>query len=186
MGQVCAAAAAAAVGLLFLFPLEMSAQPGSGLSVTNYQLVSEQRLSATEFIYGYRATLANAGAARSAVTATVSSAAPNVQVLQPNLHFMPVPANSQVASLDAFSVRVDRTSPFSPAADLQWTFTAPFANAGPDQTAAVGTTVTLSASASSNPSGTGTLSYSWTFLSRPPGSAARLINATTVNARFVV
>jgi subtilisin family serine protease len=60
---------------------------------------------------------------------------------------------------------------------------APVANAGPDQTVHAGTTVTLNGSGSSDVDGN-PLGYSWTMISRPPGSAAVLLGADTINPNF--
>ena len=101
-----------------------------------------------------------------------------------------MPANGQVTSNNTFTILVDRTVPFS-FSDLIWSIQAnaplpPVANAGPNQTAAVGSTVTLNGSGSTKPSGVGTLTYNWAFTSRPPGSAATLNNPTSVTPTFVV
>jgi predicted secreted protein len=63
--------------------------------------------------------------------------------------------------------------------------TAPVANAGPDQTAGVATTVTLTGAGSSDIDGDA-LTFNWAFQSRPAGSSAVLLNETSVNPTFTV
>jgi len=55
---------------------------------------------------------------------------------------------------------------------------APVANAGPDQTVFVTQTVTLDGHGSSDVDGD-TLSFAWSFVSRPNGSAATLADVVT-------
>ena len=60
----------------------------------------------------------------------------------------------------------------------------PIANAGPDQHVSVGAVVQLNGSASSDASGL-PLTFTWTLISKPVGSAAVLSNITVVNPTFV-
>jgi K319L-like, PKD domain/PKD domain/Calx-beta domain len=62
---------------------------------------------------------------------------------------------------------------------------APTANAGPDQSAAVGASVRLDGSRSSDPDGD-RLRFSWAFVSIPAGSTAQLSNRRSVTPTFVV
>ncbi len=60
----------------------------------------------------------------------------------------------------------------------------PVANAGPNQTVEIGTTVQLNGSGSTDVDGD-TLTYRWSILSAPAGSLATLSNGTIVNPTFV-
>src|ERR1017187_3330526 len=164
---------------------------GTTLSITNYQYVSEQRVTLTTSNVTYRADLVSPGVALASASATLTSLDPfSVRVVpgQDTLHFAPVPAKGQVTSSNTFTILVDRTVPFD-WSKLLWTFQtvsqAPVANAGPNQTVKVGSVVTLDGSGSTNPSGIGTLTYSWTFTSRPPGTTSILGNQNSVMPTFV-
>jgi uncharacterized protein YjdB len=170
-----------------LVPSVVFGQGTPGFSITNYQYVSEQRISQSSSYVTYRADLVNAGAARTAVTASVSSLVSSIQVVPGEgvLHFAPVPANSTVTSLDTFTILVDRTVAFD-FAGLQWTFLGPVANAGPNRTATVGSLVILDGSGSTNPSGYGTLMYNWKLVSAPQASSTVLYWYDTVKPQFTV
>jgi uncharacterized protein YjdB len=95
---------------------------GQGLSITNYQLVSAQTIQRTLNVT-YRADLVNTGTALEAVTAIVTSLNPTVQVVarQDALQFASVPANSQVTSINTFTLQIDFNVPVD-FSQLQWTF----------------------------------------------------------------
>ncbi|MGD1069448.1 MAG: putative Ig domain-containing protein [Bryobacteraceae bacterium] len=154
---------------------------------SSYTLVGQTRNSLTKFSYTYQATLVNAGPAVSNLTATLTSLASSVTVVagQGTLQFASVPANGNATSTNTFTITVDRSAAFA-WTDLQWTFDAPVANPGVNQTVSVGSTVTLNGTGSTNPGGIGSLTYAWTLLSVPNGSAAlsTLSNANMATATF--
>lgn len=160
----------------------------TGLTILNYQPVGVEKASGALSDVTYRADILNSGPARTSVLATLTSKVASIQVVQPLLRFGSVQASGRATSTSTFTIRLDRSAPLD-FGNLQWTFaalTAPIADAGPNQTSKVGSTVTLNGSASSNPAGSGRLSYSWTFAARPAGSSATLKNGTTVSPSFVV
>ena len=69
---------------------------------------------------------------------------------------------------------------FAATADAQ----VPVANAGPDQNVNVGALVQLNGSGSTDANGA-PLTYAWTLLTKPGGSAAALSNNNVVNPTFV-
>jgi hypothetical protein len=63
------------------------------------------------------------------------------------------------------------------------TNSSPIANAGTDQSRAIGSLVVLNGSGSNDPDGD-PITYSWALVSKPAGSAATLSNPTVVNPSF--
>jgi hypothetical protein len=161
---------------------------GQSLSITNYQLVSEVP-SGSNLVDTYQATIVNTGAALTGVRAKVTSLDPatiHVVAGAGTLNFPTVPANGQATSTNTVSFSMNHKVAFDPSY-LQWTFhtaDGPVANAGLNDTVAVGHVVILNGSGSTNPSGVGTLTYSWAFTSRPSGSTATLGNSSTAFAFF--
>src|ERR1035441_2528172 len=181
----------AVLGLCTVVPAGLFAQGGPTMSITNYQFVSSQQVTMTLSNVTYRADIVNKGNPEATVSATATSLNPSSFTMvsgQDTLSFASVPANTPVTSSNTFTLRVNRSVPFD-FANLQWTLQTtplpPVANAGANQTARVGDTVTLDGSGSTNPSGVGTLTYSWAFTYRPAGSA-HLNNPTGVMPSFTV
>ena len=182
----------AARAAFWLFVAAVMAQSGfAQQTITGYYIVASQRLSVTEWQYTYVAELQNKGPAITSATATLSTSVPNIVVVPGKnvLNFGPVVSGGLAECLNSFTIDVDRSVPFQ-LTDLQWTIvtnggsTPPVANPGPNQAAAVGTTVHLNGSASTNPSGIGTLTYSWAFTTLPNGSTTTLVNPNTVTPTF--
>lgn len=172
-----------------------------GLCITNYTLVSEQAAGGGRVYATYRADLVNTlppgvpvlPPGTSSVTATLINLDPfKVRAVpgQDHLNFAAVLNNNSVThSSNTFTVIIDPNVPFDPN-QLQWTFQIGpvplIANPGPNQTVPAGSAVTVNGSGSSNPGGIGgPLTYSWMFISRPPGSTAVLFYETTPTAMFV-
>lgn len=166
-------------------------QSSQTLSLTNYQIVSESPGVYRNNVV-YTADLVNTGGPLGSVTATLTSANLISFTLAPGqdtLTFGPVPANSHVSTTSTVLLLVNPGIPFD-LSNLQWSFQTtplpPVANAGPNQSVTLGSTVMLDGSGSTNPSGVGTVTYSWSFVSRPAASTASLQNPTSVRPSFVL
>ncbi|MEM2951182.1 MAG: S8 family serine peptidase [Nitrososphaeria archaeon] len=101
---------------LFFFFIQknFSFAQSKDLIIQNYQLVSKSRVGRTIYEYTFKADIANIGTENfSNVTATVTSLAPTIVVVDNSLTFGNVPAGSTVTSIDTFSIRIDRQFVFN-------------------------------------------------------------------------
>ena len=160
-------------------------------TIQNVQFVSQLRIDRFVIEATYRADVRSSGGAFTAVSATVTSGNPATAIIDGVLSFPDLPSGGTVTSTDTFVIRHDLRTPFQNSF-LQFTVRAtpvvinraPTANAGPDQTLALGSSVTLNGSASSDPDGN-PLTFQWILATKPAGSTAALINQTSVNPTFV-
>lgn len=178
-------AAAITVAICICGASSLPAQ-NAGLAIVDYQVVHKQRVGPTQWYVECHATLWNGVGARTEVRATVSSRSSSVQVVPGKgaLRFAPVARRSLARSLNTFAIVVDKPDQFD-ISQIRWTFSAaaaaPIADAGPPQTASVGSIVILDGSRSSASEG-GPLQFRREIVSRPPGSSASLEQANEVAA----
>ncbi|MBT9098540.1 PASTA domain-containing protein [Methylovulum psychrotolerans] len=160
------------------------------LQIGNYVLISKRKASNTLYDYTYQASITNLGTATARnAKAKADSLNPAIKLQNPDLQFGDVPPGKTVASRDTFTLRKADSTVFKPT-DLKWQFNqplSPVANAGPDQTVALGSTVYLDGSGSFNPEEDedDPVVYQWSFLSKPAGSTATLSKPTAVNPKFI-
>ncbi|MGX2029945.1 PKD domain-containing protein [Methylocaldum gracile] len=140
------------------------------------------------FEHTYRASLTSTAAVDAyRVSARLVSRDSRIVVIDGDLAFGHVPAGATVVSRDTFTIQKPANVKFRPSL-LEWRFghdSRPVAEAGPDQTAPVGTTVYLDGSASSDGDGD-PLTFRWTFTEKPNGSTAILSDRTAVNPTFTI
>src|SRR5436305_12364008 len=93
--------AAAIVFSVFAPSGALAQSPPTGLSINNYQIVSEQRVSVNQSYYTLRADLVNSGPSRNAITATPTSKVPSIEVQDlAKLHLAPIRANTPPTCID--------------------------------------------------------------------------------------
>ena len=158
------------------------------LTVGQYDLVAERVVSRRVRERTYKATLTNTGAAIKGATAVVSGGR-KVTIVDGSLSFPVTPGGGASPSVDTFTIAHPENGPFR-LTDLRWTVTPtnnlpPVANAGPDQTAALGTAVTLNGGGSSDPDGD-PIGFSWALVGRPAASSATLTGGTSVSPSLVI
>lgn len=167
--------------------------PPVRLTIESYTLEKTKALGHDRYEATYRVKIRNNGPALKRVRAHLRHSPQGVTANRVLL-FGNVAANTSVTSKNTFVLRYKGKYTFK-ASDYKWTFRyrivrpndnhPPLANAGEDQTAAVGVTVPLSGSGSSDPDGD-PLSFAWSFAEVPEGSTAAIDAPTTVDPSFVV
>lgn len=96
----------------------------TSLNIQNYRLISEARIGRFIFEYTYKADVNNnSNITYTNMSATVVSGSTNTIVVDGNLRFGTVTANSSQPSTDTFVIRQDRRYPFN-RSNLTWTVTA--------------------------------------------------------------
>ena len=153
----------------------------------NSDRVSSQRATRTQSLFEYRATASLQVGSRQNVRVTVASSSPNTQIVDGLLSFGDLLAPGSYTSLDTFSFLHDRRFPFDPSDfvfELTFDNTPPVADAGPDQTVALGEPALLDGTGSTDADGQA-LSFDWQITELPPGSAATLDDFTIGQPSFV-
>ena len=180
MGRILARRTGRVATVLLILSTVATAALGQQFTIGPYQLQSSVRVSLTQYDYTYTAQVTNNGDAAQDVVGTVTSSSPNTIVIKSTVDFGSVPAGGTVTSTDTFVISQNRLYAFNPAS-LSWTFNStadiPTANAGPNQTAAVGSTVTLNGTGSTDPQGL-PLTYLWSIVSAPANNTS-VINSPT-------
>ncbi|MFZ1829030.1 MAG: astroprincin family protein [Candidatus Competibacteraceae bacterium] len=112
------------VSLLILVSAGVNtAAADSNLTIQNYQLQSEKRISRSVYEYTYKANVSNgSGTGYTGVAATVSSSSLNTVVVDNSLSFGNVGANSSSTSSDTFSIQQNRQYSLN-WNDLSWNVT---------------------------------------------------------------
>ncbi|MBL3616339.1 MAG: putative Ig domain-containing protein [gamma proteobacterium endosymbiont of Lamellibrachia anaximandri] len=164
------------------------------LSMGLVTATSVQRVNRFEVIYTYTAVLNNSGPEPlSNVTATLTSNTPYLTIIDGEIVFPDVPVSDGIESTDTITIRYNRRHTFRDE-DHDWSFsqedpapsnTVPVADAGSDQSAFLWSTVTLNGSGSSDVDGD-LLTFTWSLLSAPGGSAAALSDPNAVMPDFVL
>jgi hypothetical protein len=181
---------AAALLLLAAFSVLQASAQVTTAYVVELQLASSMRVTRDLSDFTYRIRVVNQGGALVGARATVRSLSANTVIRDNEVLLGSVPAGTTITSIDTFTLRQNRLVAFRPS-DLVWTIegqpanTRPIANAGSDQTVRTGTVVALDGTGSTDADGQA-LSYRWSLLARPAGSAAVLSSTTAPRPTFTV
>ena len=107
--------------LLLVAGFFLSSAAAADLTIGNYTLISEQRVSRTEYNYTFKAVISNSGIDVNNVKATLTSTSPYTTVVEGSLFFGDVLSGQTVESSDTFIVKQNRRYPFDESA-LTWNF----------------------------------------------------------------
>jgi len=100
-------------GLVWLaFAIVQASAHAADLTIENYTLVSQKRITRTIWEIAYKANIINPGQEALDVKATVISTSAHTVVVEGSLSFGNVPIGGIVASQDTFTIRHDRSYPF--------------------------------------------------------------------------
>lgn len=106
---------------LFFLSSGTFAAPVSNVEVTSMELKSKSRSGRFTFDYVYQITFINNGSSANNVVGIVNSNATTTQLVDDSINIGELPANVSVTSEDTITLRIDRRTPFDPAA-LSWIF----------------------------------------------------------------
>lgn len=164
----------------------------ASLTVTDINKVSSARVSRTDFEYTYEVTVINDNGPVENVSAIVSTSATGTTITEALVEFADIGAFASSTSTGTFTLRQNRRYSFNPSfLNYQFTYnqlplppnTPPVAVAGPNQLIYPGHSVYLNGGNSFDNEQV-VLSYSWTFVERPPGSNAQFDNSGSVSPVF--
>ena len=183
---------ALALALLFVgSSLLTAATSVQDLRIGGYTLVGKTRIGPHHWRLAYTAKLTNRGTSKiSGATATLRRFL-DILIVDGQLSFGPVRAGQAATSTDTFTLRWPIERGIDPQLlerllrwDIKLANAAPIANAGPDQTVPLGSTVVFDGTRSSDADGN-PLTYRWAFTAKPASSTAALSGAGTATPTFV-
>ncbi|MDD5035455.1 MAG: PKD domain-containing protein [Methylococcaceae bacterium] len=158
------------------------------VSVLEWQRISTVKLKAGWSESAYKAKVKNLSATEIlSLTLRAVSLSRTFSLTDDNLSFTKIAPGGDALSDDTLLVRYRPSSRFKPEnllLSFVWNYR-PVANAGPDQTVALGSLAQLDGSSSTDLDGD-LLSFRWAWTSKPPGSSAQLSSTTLFNPTFPV